>query len=133
MARFQITIPDEIAEKISQKCSDVGMTKSELVREAMRLAYGISEEDTETRKEEYKIYLTKDNYDYLFRCCFPTANADTKAWYQMNDNVEDFVNKNFIPDMRKMVAQVWDMSLSNFEIAQVYNGNYWNHYHNGES
>ena len=129
MATLHTTIPDKIAEKISQKCSEVGMTKSELVREAMRIAYGISEEDTETRKEEYKIYLTKDNYDYLFRCCFPTANADTKEWYQMSNNVEDFINKNFIPDMRKMVAQIWDMSLSNFEKAQLYNENEWNYYH----
>ena len=126
---MNVTFPDKIAEKIQAKCQEVGMTRSELVREAMRLAYGISEEDTETRKEEYKIYLTKDNYDYLFRCCFPTANANTKERYQMNDSIENFINKNFIPDMRKMVAQVWDMSITNFEKAQLYNENEWYYYH----
>jgi ABC-type glutathione transport system ATPase component len=66
------------------------MTKSELVREAMRIAYSISEEDTETRKEEYKIYLTKDNYDHLWRSCFPTGNKHNGCYAE---NVEEFVNK----------------------------------------
>ena len=59
MARFQINVPDEIAKKISQKCSELGMTKSELVREAIRLAYGISEEDAETQKEAFERCLAK--------------------------------------------------------------------------
>lgn len=74
MTILQITVPDEIAEKIRTKCSEVGMTKSELVREAMRIAYGISEKDTESQKKEFYVYLKKNNYDYIYRCIYPKIN-----------------------------------------------------------
>ena len=125
MFRFQITVPDEIAEKIQAKCQEVGMTKSELVREAMRLAYGISEEDTETRKEEYKIYLTKDNYDYLFRCCFPTGKKKDGCYAE---NIEDFVNKRLIPDLGPMTEAIFDAASAD-QIAGIYTWNDWNYYH----
>lgn len=125
MVRFYVTVPDEIAEKISQKCSEVGMTKSELVREAMRLAYGISEEDTETRKEEYKIYLTKDNYDQLWRSCFPTGNKHHGCYAQ---NVEDFVNKRLIPDIQAISHALLDAAAGG-NLAQIYTNSEWNYYH----
>lgn len=126
MATLHTTIPDEIAEKISQKCSEVGMTKSELVREAMRIAYGISEEDTEPRKEEYKIYLTKDNYDYLFRCCFPTGNKDNGRYAE---NVEEFVNKKLLPDTQ-VISNALLVAIAGSNLAQIYTNNEWKYYHN---
>ena len=76
MTILQITVPDEIAEKIQAKCQEVGMTKSELVREAMRIAYGISEKDEESRKKEFYVYLKKNNYDYIYRCIYPKIKKD---------------------------------------------------------
>lgn len=125
MFRFQITVPDEIAEKIQTKCQEVGMTKSELVREAMRLAYGISEEDTETRKEEYKIYLTKDNYDQLWRSCFPTGDKHNGCYAK---NVEDFVNKRLIPDIQVISNTLLDAAVGG-NLAQIYTNSEWNYYH----
>lgn len=98
------------------------MTKSELVREAMRLAYGISEEDTETRKEEYKIYLTKDNYDQLWRSCFPTGDKHYAK------NVEDFVNKRLIPDIQAISHALLDAAAGG-NLAQIYTNSEWNYYH----
>lgn len=125
MFRFQITVPDEIAEKIQAKCQEVGMTKSELVREAMRLAYGISEEDTETRKEEYKIYLTKDNYDHLWRSCFPTGNKHNGCYAE---NVEEFVNKRLIPDIQTISRALLGAAAGD-SLAQIYTNSEWNFYH----
>ena len=102
---MNVTFPDKIAEKIQAKCQEVGMTRSELVREAMRLAYGISEKDTESQKEKYKIYLTKDNYDYLFRCCFPTGNKNNGGYAE---NVEEFVNKKVIPNLEPITKAICD-------------------------
>ena len=123
---MNVTFPDKIAEKIQAKCQEVGMTRSELVREAMRLAYGISEEDTETRKEEYKIYLTKDNYDYLFRCCFPTGNKNNGGYAE---NIEEFVNKRFIPDTQ-VISNALLVAMAGSNLAHIYTNNEWRYYHN---
>lgn len=96
---MNVTFSDEIGKKIQAKCQEVGMTKSELIREAMRLTYGISEEDTESQKEKYKIYLTKDNYDYLFRYAGKEKNAES---------VEEFVNKRVIPNLEPITKAICD-------------------------
>lgn len=96
------------------------MSKSDLVKSAIRIAYGISEKEGESHTEERKIYLTKENYKYLYDCCFPAGKV-AKWWPGYRETIEDFVNECVIPDIKEM-AFALNTDLGIRENAQMYYG-----------